>query len=261
MTQTFPPPGFIPTASAIPGIAVYAPAPEEAEARPEIVEFKCPQCQATTAYSVADGGLRCAHCGYYEPPAKPIVGKGAQEFEFTVETMAVASQAHGWGERARVQSGCNARATLPPGRLTHLPLLRLEPRAATRRATGRAAPALPDPLHDRGHLCRPIAGSGWAALDDAEIPQAIHRCRVYGHLPAHWTFDTVTRPTGKPKSGIRTRRATIRDQILGESHGHRLARESGVCASSSTICWFRNGKVEPRLLNNLINYDTQALVA
>ena len=43
---------------------------------------KCPQCQAMTAYSVADGGLRCTYCGYYEPPARTLVGKGAQEFEF-----------------------------------------------------------------------------------------------------------------------------------------------------------------------------------
>ncbi|HNT73815.1 MAG TPA: hypothetical protein PKH77_02225 [Anaerolineae bacterium] len=119
MTE-FPPAGFVPTPSAIPGIEVYMPAPVEATAQPEVAEFKCPQCQATTAYSVSDGGLRCSHCGYYEPPPKSIVGKGAEEFEFTVATMEVAA-ARGWGEARKeiACQNCSARTTLPAGELTH----------------------------------------------------------------------------------------------------------------------------------------------
>jgi hypothetical protein len=92
--EVFPPPDFVPTGSAIEGIEIYKPAPPQVEHRP-IVEFKCPRCGSDTAYSVADGGLICTHCDYYEAPQKPVVGKGAEEFEFTVETMARA--AHGWG--------------------------------------------------------------------------------------------------------------------------------------------------------------------
>ena len=86
MTQPFPPPNFIPTQSALEGIEVYMPAPVSTGAAYQpVVEFNCPQCHGVTAYSAADGGLTCSNCGYYEPPQKEIVGKGAEEFEFTVD--------------------------------------------------------------------------------------------------------------------------------------------------------------------------------
>ena len=55
MAQTFPPPNYIPTKSAIEGIDVYMPAPPKKEKHREVVEFNCPQCGAATAYSATDG--------------------------------------------------------------------------------------------------------------------------------------------------------------------------------------------------------------
>lgn len=120
MTQ-FPPEGYVPVASQVAGIEVFAPAPETPETAPDVVDFKCPKCLATTAYSVEDGGVRCAHCGYYEPPETAAVGKGAQEFEFTVTTVAAARQATGWGtaRHALHCEHCGAQTSLPPGDLTH----------------------------------------------------------------------------------------------------------------------------------------------
>jgi Zn finger protein HypA/HybF involved in hydrogenase expression len=117
MTTAFPPPGYIPVESAIQGIEIYKPAPVE-EKQPDTVDFSCPQCGAKTAYSISDGGLKCTSCGYYEPPSKEIVGKGAQEFEFKVETMEQA--ARGWGEaRKQIEcQSCYAITTLPPGQMT-----------------------------------------------------------------------------------------------------------------------------------------------
>jgi Zn finger protein HypA/HybF involved in hydrogenase expression len=119
MTQSFPPPNFIPTESAIEGIEVYEPAPVKEEEHRETVDFTCPQCGAGTAYSATDSGLTCTHCGYYEPPQKAIVGKGAERFEFTVETMERA--AHGWGEaRKELQcQNCGAYTSVPSDSLTH----------------------------------------------------------------------------------------------------------------------------------------------
>lgn len=205
MSETFPPPGFVPVASAIPGIEVYALAPEEPEAQPDVVEFKCPQCQATTAYSVADGGLRCAHCGYYEPPAKPIVGKGAQEFEFTVETLAVAQQAHGWGEARKELhcQNCNASTSIPPGSLTHTC-----PFCGSNRVLQQDAPQ--DVLRPRFLVpfrveeaaCRTLAqtwlGSSWMT------PKALKERAVAGftglYLP-YWTFDATTTAEWKAEVG------------------------------------------------------------
>ena len=115
MPDLFPPPNFIPTASAVPGIEVYMPAPEAAPQQQEVVEFNCPQCGATTAFSAADGGLTCSHCGYYEAPKEAAVGRHAEKFEFTVETMQRAGEpAQGW-DAERKETG------MPELRRAHSP--------------------------------------------------------------------------------------------------------------------------------------------
>lgn len=118
MNDTFLPNNYILTESAVPGIEVYKPAPVDEEHR-EVVDFRCPQCDGGTAYNVANGGLTCAYCGYYEPPPQTIVGKDAEEFEFTVET--VRRAAHGWGDvrKELACSSCSAHTTLSLEMLTH----------------------------------------------------------------------------------------------------------------------------------------------
>lgn len=120
MAQAWPPEGYIPVDSVLDGISIYRPKPvEQQEDTPETVDFTCPQCNATTAYSIQDGGLKCTRCGYYEPPAHEAVGRGAEEFEFKAEV--VRQAAHGWGEaRKELQcQNCYAVTTLPVGQLTH----------------------------------------------------------------------------------------------------------------------------------------------
>jgi DNA-directed RNA polymerase subunit RPC12/RpoP len=106
------------TESDLDGIEIYKPAIVTDDSYQHVVDFKCPQCGAVTAFSVADGGLKCTHCGFYEAPQKEIIGKGAQQFEFTVETMERA--AHGWGEsrRALECQNCGAIITMPAKAMT-----------------------------------------------------------------------------------------------------------------------------------------------
>lgn len=100
------------------GIAIFMPRPEN-EAHKKTVEFSCPQCAASTAYSADNGGLTCTFCGYYAPPAQEAIGIKAAEFEFTVETME--RVAHGWGiERQELACNrCAARTTISSDMLTH----------------------------------------------------------------------------------------------------------------------------------------------
>src|SRR5262245_17765968 len=118
MADPFPPPNFVRTQSAIDGIEIWMPAPDDIEHR-EVVNFRCPQCAGQTAYSVARGGLTCSSCGYYEPPPQHLVGKGAEEFEFKVETLSRA--ARGWGEaRKELECElCGGFASVPLDNLTH----------------------------------------------------------------------------------------------------------------------------------------------
>lgn len=98
MEEKFPPPGYVPAPSLVPGIEVFIPEAKQAD-RPDLIDFKCPQCGATIAYSVETGKLACAHCGYTEAPDGQRVGRSAQEFEFTVETIQRSQK--GWGENRR----------------------------------------------------------------------------------------------------------------------------------------------------------------
>ena len=114
MTLPFPPPGYIPTQSAVSGIEVYMPAPPEAGPQQEVVDFKCPQCGATTAYSVEDGGLTCSHCGYYEAPHKAAIGRGASTpktvkwLTLAVTFLPAVSTVEGKETQAPVPGSCQA---------------------------------------------------------------------------------------------------------------------------------------------------------
>lgn len=118
MKETFPPPNYISVKSAINGIEVFKPKSPEEDQRP-IVDFKCPQCGATTAYSIANGGLLCTYCGYYEAPQAIAVGKRAEEFEFKVETMEQAAQGWGTERRELACQRCGAKVSIPVDLLTY----------------------------------------------------------------------------------------------------------------------------------------------
>lgn len=114
----FPPPGFEPDISKIPGIDVYKPKVEPREHQ-EVVEFNCPQCGAATAYSIPGGGIQCTYCGFFQPSTGLPVGREADEFEFKTDILV--EGANGWGDKREQLScqKCGFIVSLPPGDLTH----------------------------------------------------------------------------------------------------------------------------------------------
>jgi predicted RNA-binding Zn-ribbon protein involved in translation (DUF1610 family) len=204
MPEPFPPLNYVQVASKLVGIDVFAPKPEDSGPQQPVVDFKCPQCGATTAYSVQDGGLTCTHCGYYEPPSKPVVGKGAQEFEFTVETMERA--AHGWGEpRTEMEcKNCGARTLLPVDALTFTC-----PFCGSNEVIQREAPQ--DVLRPRflvpfkvdaascNALTQEWLGSSWMTPSGLKsLSSQSNYSAIY--LP-YWTFDSVTHAAWKAEVG------------------------------------------------------------
>ena len=193
MTQ-FPPPGFILTKSSIEGIEIYKPALVTDDRHQEIVDFKCPKCGAVTAYSIVDGGLNCIHCGFYEASKKESVGKGAQQFEFTLETMERAT--HGWGEarKALECQNCGAEITIPVKAMTATC-----PFCASRKVVHRDAsheilrPRFLIPFKIEEHVCTKIArewlGSTWMTPRELR-----HVAKITNFVPIYlpfWTFDAT----------------------------------------------------------------------
>lgn len=114
-----PPPHYEQAPSLVEGITVWKPLPETTRLTADAPKtFCCPQCGATTKYDVAAGGVACEHCGYTAQPQAARVGRRAEEFEFTLETIHQAQQ--GWGvERRELHcQSCGASLTLPENAIT-----------------------------------------------------------------------------------------------------------------------------------------------
>lgn len=266
--SAFPPEGFVPVASAVPGVVVYAPAPDIPEQDAPVVEFRCPQCQATTAYSVEDGGLRCAYCGHYEPPETSIVGKGAEAFEFTVETVAAAREAHGWGtERLTLRcESCGSETSLPPGSLTHTC-----PFCASNRVLQQEAPQehlrprFLIPFRIEPARCHAIArewlGSSW--MTPSALRNAAKIADFAGVYMPYWTFAARTTASWRAEVGHQvTERYYDSSDKTWKTRTKTVWRwESGragrlfddLLVSGST-------KLSSVLLGRLQNFDTHELV-
>lgn len=112
-----PPEGFQQVDATVPDVIVYAPVPEQPKIEPG-KSYACPNCGANTAYDVSAGGVACEYCGYVAPVRAKNVGKQADEFEFTLETISSSNQ--GWGTQRKVLScdSCGAQISLPEGALS-----------------------------------------------------------------------------------------------------------------------------------------------
>ena len=204
MNTQFPPDNYIPTESAIEGIRIYMPAPPKEEAQQKIVDFTCPQCGATTAFSAEDGGLTCSYCGYFEAPLAETLGKRAQKFEFTVETMQRAS--HGWGTSRKdlVCQNCGALTTVPEEMMTHTCPFCGSNKVIQKQATQNfLRPRFLIPFKLEPHRCLTITqdwlGSSW--MTPAKLRQATKVGNFQGVFLPYWTFTADTRAAWKAQVG------------------------------------------------------------
>jgi len=112
--EKFPPPNYVQVESKLTGFEIYAPIPEKHEEK-EIQEFKCPQCGAVTAYAIGQSLLACEHCGYQETIQSQVLGRAAEQSEFSLENLAKA--AHGWGDDRKELKclSCGAEIAIPAG--------------------------------------------------------------------------------------------------------------------------------------------------
>ena len=204
MAKPYPPENFIPTPSKVEGIEVYMPAPAQAAPQAEVVEFTCPRCGATTAYNPASGSVTCAHCGYHEELQKAAVGRGAEEFEFTVETMDRAAQ--GWGlERKDLEcQNCGAITSAPAEMLTHTCAS-----CGSNKVIQRAAaqdvlrPRFLIPFKIEAQDCTRIArgwlGSSW--MTPRGLQALANSAAFTGMYLPFWTFDATTAGDWKAEVG------------------------------------------------------------
>ena len=98
--------------SQVEGITAFAPKPEQTKEH-ALLTYQCPSCGASTKFDVAVAGVACEHCGYSSVAKSEIVGRSADEQEFTLTALSVAEQ--GWGTERKTLTceNCGAVISLP----------------------------------------------------------------------------------------------------------------------------------------------------
>ncbi len=94
-----PPEQFVLVESSVPGVMVYAPQPETTKSD-RAKSFACPNCGANITYDVSAGGVACEYCGHIAPVKSVHVGRNAEDFEFTLETLSQSNR--GWGTQRQI---------------------------------------------------------------------------------------------------------------------------------------------------------------
>ncbi len=119
LLTTFPPDGYQQVASALPGIEVYAPVAETTEAEAEVVQFKYPRCQATTAYSAAAVGYGVRTAATMSRRLVLLWGSALRNSSSRWRLCPPPGRPQG-GERSAKRCFHQAQfgTSLPPGRLT-----------------------------------------------------------------------------------------------------------------------------------------------
>lgn len=254
MNEQFPPEGYILAETAVSGITVYKPKPpDEHDA---VVDFHCPNCTATTAYSTDDGGLTCANCGYHDKPQAEQVGRAAEEFEFTVD--ALQRSVHGWGEERKelVCNNCAAHTTLATADLTHIcPFCGSNKVVQSRAVQDVLRPRFLLPFTVTTEQCRQIK-SDWLE-DNWMLPDGLTQLgRSTEYVPIYvpfWTFDARSFAKWRAEIAETKRRGnktvTTWRKVSGEA---RLRFDD--------ILVYGTDKIDHDLLKFIRQFDLDALV-
>jgi DNA-directed RNA polymerase subunit RPC12/RpoP len=223
---SFPPPDYVRGPSKVEGIEVYLPGSSQ-QKRPDLVDFKCPKCGATTAFSVEAGKLYCRHCGFSEDPQGQVVGRSAEKFEFLVETMQRSQQ--GWGEERKELAcqRCGGVVSTPLDTLAYScpfcesnKVLFREPLEDVLR------PRFLIPFKIDPHTCRQIThkwlGSSWmlpAALHHSAAPGVSDSGKFHALYIPYWTFEATGNAAWKAQVAHRT------TEYYFDEKGERQQRE------------------------------------
>jgi len=188
-----PPTGFKKIESKLEGIAVYAPA-SNIDMSPEAMEFKCPQCGASTSFSPAVKGIVCNHCGYTQDRRPDAVGRDADEREFTLDSLVLAER--GWGtERTELHcQSCGADISVAASDLSSTCPFCASNRVVARIATQEIIrPRFLIPFTLESHDCHPRVqewlGKGW--MHPSELSRAAGSTQFRGIYMPFWTFDAT----------------------------------------------------------------------
>ena len=187
-------------------------------------KYACPNCGATTAYDVAAGGVACEFCGYVAPVHTVHVGRTAEEFEFTLDTISQSDR--GWGERRQILhcESCGAELSIPYGALTSTcPYCASNHVNVTTSLNEELRPRFLIPFKiDAAHSKQLVVawlGKGWFHPDDLAATTVVGR--LTGIYLPFWTFDTEVTANWRAEVGYEH---TVRHYNASRRNAGRPAR-------------------------------------
>ncbi|MBI4670072.1 MAG: TFIIB-type zinc ribbon-containing protein [Chloroflexi bacterium] len=259
------PAGFIRVESKLEGITVYAPAPRVdklADAR----SFKCPNCGATTAFDPRVGSMTCSNCGSVYAIQAQTVGRRANEFEFTLDT--VNSTPRGWGLTRRDLhcENCGANISVAPTELSTTCPFCGSNRVAARTAVPDAfRPRVLIPFKTARDACTQLARAwlkrGW--MYPSDLVHAARGAQFTGIYLPFWTFSARVNAAWRAEVG-REKREQYFD--VGEMKFKTRTRLEWNWEQGQVALPFDDelqtgaSHINGRLLKRLAPYDLNALV-
>ncbi len=263
-----PPENYQPVESKIAGIQVFAPTPPPT--KPDAPQtFTCPNCGAGTRYNIAAGGIACEYCGYTTAVVAPVVGKKADEFEFTLETLSQAEQ--GWGGQRQVLhcDQCGADLSVPQGEIsTTCPYCLSNKVNLVKTADEKLRPRFLVPFKIKTNQTRQLTaewlGKGWFHPAELSANAILQRFNAI-YLP-YWTFDARIKAAWRAEVGYER---TVRHYNAHEKRWETRTEidwrwENGLVPlmiDDLLVSGVAAQRVNVNVLNGLLPFNTQALVA
>ncbi len=262
-----PPADFRPLASAVEGIEVFGPPPDEEGAPEGPVATKCPRCGASTRYDVERAALGCSFCGWTDEQTPPPA-VGAAPGAFTREALSQGSVGFGIDRRELGCDSCGAVVALQEDALTATCPFCASSQVAVR--AGASAPGLRPqaigplavPADEARRQLSGWLGQGWMHPGDLASVATLERLSAV-YVP-YWVFSAEIDCAWEAQVGTERTERTYN-------------RSSGEWERETVIDWaWREGRlqlpvhdhlvsgttrVSARLLSRLQPFDLDALVA
>jgi DNA-directed RNA polymerase subunit RPC12/RpoP len=262
----YPPPDYIKKESIIDGIEIYVPAPEKEESYEAVQDFKCPQCGGVTSFNVTAEALKCKHCGYIKSPSTEIVGRDAQQYEFTLETLERA--ARGWGDERKTLAcqNCGAEITLPINALTTTcPYCSSNKVIHYQASQEILRPRFLIPFHIETESCKQIVqkwlGSSW--MTPNKLKELKTNAEFFPIFIPFWTFDALASANWQAEVGhTKTERYYDHSDRAWKTRTKIVWQwESGnVQLNFDDVIIKGTKRISPLLLDRVGQFDTTALV-
>lgn len=268
LTSSHIPEGFTRVESKLDGITVYAPA-TRTEQIPDAKNFKCPNCGATTAFNPRAGSVTCSNCGSVYALNTQRVGRDANDFEFTLDTLHSAPR--GWGVTRRDLhcEKCGANTSVAPTELSTTC-----PFCGSNQVTARAA--VPDAFRPRYLIpfkierdaCHAFAREwlkrGW--LYPRDLANAARAAQFTGVYLSFWTFSALVNAPWRAQVGYERQQQyfdmdakafktrTVIDW-RNENGRVRVPFENQLATATTHIPARLLKRLEPFSLDALVTYD------